>query len=381
MLRYGVRVDEERLEACKAYFVKREEEYYVKIQQETGTDMRGLINTPAEIADVLRKRGIVLPRTEKSNKESVTKDVLDALDDPVADMVRQAKKYNKATGTFYNSVKSRLTNGRLHPSFHQLRSDAGGTVTGRLSSSDPNIQQQPVRDPEIGKMWRSIYVPDNRCLWCRNDYKAQEPRLFLHYAAKVNATGARSMAQKYKENPLLDPYKVLCDTLPKDHVKIIYLGRSYGMGDDKLRANVTRALREQGTGGDIDMQVTGILYQFAVSAPYFAELPKMVTKRAEEVGYIVSILGGKCRFPDPTWTYKATNRLIQRSAAEQTKQAMVDLDGAGWTPHFQVHDELDFSVPNEGAAVAIKHIMENAVQLEVPVVCEMTLGESWGDCK
>ena len=380
MIRNGVRVDEERLEACRVYFERREEECYVAIKKLTGHDLRGNINATARLAAVLRERNVVLPKTEKSGADSVTKEVLDALDDPVAELIRQAKKFNKGTNTFYNSVKTRLVGDRLHPNFHQCVSDEGGTVTGRLSSSNPNIQQQPHHDEEIGTMWRSIYVPDTGWLWAKNDYKAQEPRLFLSYAALIGARGARQMAQRYREDPTADPYQMLCPDLPKKHVKIIYLGRGYGMGDTKLRMSVEKALRDTGVTEGVDEKVSTILYQFGISAPYFNDLTRSVTDRAVKNGFIKTLLGRRCRFPGGEFTHKATNRLIQGSAADMTKKAMVDLDAAGWTPHFQVHDELDFSVPNVEAANTIKRIMEDAVHLEVPVVCETTTGPSWGEC-
>ena len=382
MIRNGVRVDEERLEACRVYFERREEEYYVAIKKLTGHDLRGHINATARLAAVLRERNVVLPKTEKSGADSVTKEVLDALDDPVAELIRQAKKFNKGTNTFYKSIKSRLVGGRIHPNFHQLVSDEGGTVTGRLSSSNPNIQQQPNpdKDPDMGKMWRSAYIPDNGCLWMRGDYKSQEPRLFLHYAAKVKATGALRVVEEYRKNPLTDPYKMLCPGMKKEHSKSIYLGRGYGMGDPKLRRSVAAAVKATGVVSDVDVEASKILYQFSVSAPYFSELQDKVISAAKKRGYITTLLGRKCRFPDESWAYKAPNRLMQGSAADMTKKAMVDLDDVGWTPHIQSHDELDFSVPNVEAANTIKRIMEDAVHLEVPVVCETTTGPSWGEC-
>lgn len=389
MTRYGIRIDEERLEACKVFFQEQEQEAYKHIKAITGHDLRGAINATARLAAVLKERGITIPRTEATDKhpngqDSVTKDFLETLDDPIAKLLVRARRFNKATGTFYESIKRGMVAGRIHPTFNQTKSDDGGTVTGRLSSSDPNIQQQPVRDEEIGKMWRSIYIPDEKRDWLRCDYKAQEPRLFLHYAAKIKATGAAEMVQKYRVNPDLDPYKILCDSLSKDHVKIIYLGRSYGMGDEKLRRNVAAALRDMGFKGvshDIDYEVSKILHQFSVSAPYFSELPDKVTAQANKNGFIVTILGRRCRFPNGEFTHKATNRLIQGSAADQTKLAMVELARNGWLPHMQVHDELNFSVHDEGSVTSIRNIMENVVQLEVPCRVDATVGASWGDCK
>lgn len=380
MIRYGVRIDEERLEACHRYFNAEEEKAYVGIQELTGVDLRGQIAASRAVADVLRRRGIVLPVTEKSNAPMTRSAVLESFDDEVCRLVLRARKFSKADGTFYRGVKDRLVRGRLHSNFRQVVSEDGGTVSGRLASSQPNIQNQPVRDKEIGRMWRSIYVPEPGNLWLRADYKAQEPRLFLHYSVLTGCTGAKALARRWRENPDLDPYAMICDALPKDDVKIVFLGRSYGMGDEKLRRTVAASLAKRNITKGVEEQVSAILYQFNTAAPYVPELTRKVTDKATQAGFIRTILGRKCRFPGGEFVHKATNRLIQGSAADQTKQAMVNLDRAGWIPHMAIHDELGFSVPNENIG-QIKSIMEDAVKLAVPVVVDCNVGESWGAAK
>ena len=112
------------------------------------------------------------------------------------------RELDKASNTFVDSILKFAHKGRIHCEFHQLRSDDGGTVTGRFSSSNPNLQQIPARDAEIKAMIRGLFLPDEGCKWGSFDYSSQEPRLLVHYCAmlppKLRHYTIDSLVEEYK---------------------------------------------------------------------------------------------------------------------------------------------------------------------------------------
>lgn len=405
MRQKGIGIDEAKLEECEAFFLKEENASHSFILHEVDIDLRDQLWIADSCANVLRKLKIEFPLTEKTKAPSITSDWLKTIENPVVQALARARKFNKARTTFCASIKRHMTYGRIHPNFNQLKGDDGGTVTGRMSCVHPNIMQQPIRNPEIGKMFRSIYLADEGYLYGRFDYKEQEPKLGMHFAIlngqrkSVKAAvkqHAAELAKKYADNPDTDSYSLISKELSRDVCKPVFLARLYSAGGLRLSEtlgmsdeNVWLASKKTGTlyeyPGPI---VTGILDNFDREAPWASDLAKAVTEQAIEKGFVRTILGRKNRFPETgnpknpyEYTYRATNKLIQGSAADQMKKALVDLYAAGYTPHMQVHDEAGISVHDEGEAKEIKEIMEHTIELKIPALVDYTLGANWGECK
>jgi DNA polymerase I-like protein with 3'-5' exonuclease and polymerase domains len=337
-------------------------------------------------------------RTE-TGKPSFDKNFLSSHDSPLAQMVVKAREINKARTTFIDSILKHSYRGRIHAEIHQMRSDQGGTVTGRFSYSNPNLQQIPARNQIIGPMIRSLFIPEKNHQWGIFDYSQQEPRLIAHYASIKSFTGASKFVEAYQEDDTTDFHQLVADMadIGRKQAKTINLGLFYGMGKGKLMSQL---------GVDLET-ATELLTAYHERVPFVKKLMNDTMNKAGSKGYLRTLLGRKCRFElwEPSnewgskalpfkeakneyggesmikraWTYKALNRLIQGSAADQTKQAMVDLHKEGYTAHIQVHDELDFSIASEKDSANIKDIMENCVELLVPSKVDVELGESWGD--
>lgn len=416
MRRRGVRIDLDKLSEVERWSLAEELGEYERVRQATGIRL-----SPADIwraealAAPLRHIGIVF---KPGVKVSIDKVILGGIDHPVAAAILRARKLNKLRTTFAKSMRTYMTNGRIHCTFNQLRktkdgeegedSEDGGGRYGRLSCSDPNLQQQPARD-EFAKMWRSIYIPEDGELWASADYSQQEPRWLTHYAELCGLSGAHEAAQKYRDDPTTDNHDMMTRIIHgaavdewekavyKKHrtfCKQIFLGKCYGMGGPKLCRNLglpTKIAphwdREKAAQG-IKVEVAGdegqaIIDKFDRGAPYVKGLARKCEARAKELGYIITVLGRRCRFPEKEgggwdWTHKALNRLIQGSSADQTKRAMVEADRAGIALLLQVHDELDLSVPAESEAQRLADIMRTCVPSNVPAKVDVEIGESWG---
>jgi len=387
----GVRVDVEQAHRLKEELSKEEKECLLKVKKETQVDVQ--IWAARSIAQVFQKLDLPFDRTEKTNSPSFTKNFLQNHAHPLVKLISRAREINKAHTTFIDTIIKHNHKGRIHAEINQLRGDNGGTVTGRFSYSNPNLQQIPARDKEIGPKIRSLFVPEEGHTWGCFDYSQQEPRLVVHYATLQNLYGVNEVLESYKGGNA-DFHDIVADMaeIPRSQAKTINLGLFYGMGKNKLQAEL----------GVSKEKAEDLFKQYHNKVPFVKQLMDNVMHRAQESGKIRTLLGRLCRFHlwEPNqfgihkalphdaaltehgpgikraYTYKALNKLIQGSAADMTKKAMLELYKEGIIPHIQVHDELDISVSNN--ADKIKEIMENAVSLEVPNKVDYESGPNWG---
>jgi DNA polymerase I-like protein with 3'-5' exonuclease and polymerase domains len=395
----GVRVNVDKAELTKRQLVQREKEIVSEVKRQTGILVEPWVAT--SVASVLGHYGLECPKTD-SGQPSITKAFLQACSHEIAGQILKLRELNKANSTFVDSILRYSHNSRIHCEFNQLRSDEGGTVTGRFSSSNPNLQQIPARDPEIKSLIRGLFVPEEGEKWGSFDYSSQEPRLLVHYCSilnrstRFNTRGIDDIVSAYRESDV-DFHQMVADMagISRKEAKTVNLGIMYGMGQGKLANTLDITVPE----------AKELLDTYHSKVPFVKSLASEVSKRAQEHGQIRTLLGRKCRFDmwEPAsfgynkpmkleeaqkeygpnirraFTYKALNKLIQGSAADQTKKAMADCYAEGLIPLLTVHDELCFSINSEYQASRIKEIMETCVDLEVPSKVDQELGQNWGE--
>ena len=391
----GVRVDEEKAERVSKKLSTEEQKIQIEIKRKYGTDVNLWAN--ASLESIFEKNKIWFPRTAKG-MASFQKDWLEGHSHELPQLIVRARKLNKARTTFIDKmIGEHSFKGRIHAEAHPMRNDRGGTVTGRFSYSNPNLQQVPARDPEIGSLIRSLFIPEEGCQWGVFDYSQQEPRLTVHYANQMNLTGAKDAVKLYTEENA-DFHQIVADmaNIPRKQAKTINLGLSYGMGKEKL-------IKELGID---DTEAENLFQQYHAKVPFIRALQDQCARVAMDRGYIRTFAGRRCRFdlwesrfersqPLPleeakdkygddlkrSYTYKALNRLIQGSAADMTKLAMIGLWEEGIVPHLQVHDEVDISIESKEQADTVMRVMKNCVTLAVPLLVDQELGTSWGETK
>jgi len=399
MREMGVRVDVEKAARTKVYLKEKIKELKAEIHRLTGLKIEPWAS--ASLQAVFEELGLEYPRTE-AGAPSFTKQFLQLHEHPIAQMIVKLREFDKADSTFIDTILRHQHKGRIHCEFHQLRSDDGGTVTGRFSSSNPNLQQIPARDKEIKKLIRGLFVPEEGCKWGSFDYSSQEPRLLVHFAASLNGDNRHAMVDRIVEeyhNGDVDLHQMVADIagIDRKSAKVVNLGIMYGMGKGKLAAQLD--ISEQ--------EASDLLATHHLKVPFVKGLADIATKQATANGQIRTLLGRRCRFhlwepasfgykkPLPfdeamkeygsplrrAFVYKALNKLIQGSAADQTKKAMFDCNEAGLLPMLTVHDELCFSVEGDDQSRRIKDIMENGLSdvLKVPSKVDVDLKDNWGE--
>ena len=391
----GVRVDSDRATLLKQELETEEKKLLLAISKETTIEPQ--IWAARSIAKVFDKLSLPYERTVKTNSPSFTKNFLQEHKHPVVNMIARAREINKAHTTFIDTILRYEHKGRIHADINQIRSDQGGTVTGRFSYSNPNLQQLPARNKDLGPMIRSLFLPDEGRTWGCFDYSQQEPRLVVHYASLYKFPSVNDVIDNYENDSAADFHQTVADMaeIPRTQAKTINLGLFYGMGKAKLQA-------ELGVSKD---KAAELFDQYHAKVPFVKQIMNAASNRAQERGQIRTLLGRLCRFHlwEPNqfgmhkalpheealrehgpgikiaYTYKALNKLIQGSAADMTKKAMLDLYKEGIVAHIQIHDELCVSVESPEQAKKIIEVMENAVSLEVPNKVDYEKGKTWGE--
>ena len=352
-------------------------------------------------------------RDNEESKPSFRKLWLEeALDHPIADLIVEANSAEKARGTFVNGyINENAIGDRVYCEFHPLRkkkdehSKSQGTITGRFSSSNPNLQNIPSRDGVIGPLCRSMFIADEGCQWWSQDYSQVEYRLMVHYAVELKCTGAEVPQSMYLKDASTDFHDACAMLMYKDkwnaaiqahlegkiskaeltsiHKKLrkpaknLNFGMSYGMGAPLLAAQLGKT-NPDGSPTDEALQ---IIKDYNAASPWLKALNKCCVDEAEKNEFITTILKRRGRFIlwEPRFrdkkeeykpaclkeqaliqwpgqklhivgTHKALNKKIQGSAADLMKFAMVQMWEAGVfapgndiTCSLTVHDELNGS--------------------------------------
>lgn len=392
-------------------------------------DIRSLVGFSVDawsadsIARAFDKESIEYPRSP-TGKPSFRKAWLQAHPSKLAQLIVDQRGFEKIGGTFIHNyiLEGAIRHGdeyRIHCMFNQLRSDEYGTVSGRFSSSFPNLQNIPTRHPILGPLCRSIFIPERGMLWGSADWSQIEYRFLVHYAALLKALGADKAVRMYHENRNTDFHEMAANITgkPRSQAKNINFGVVYGMGVPTMAVNL----------GTTNEEAEQVLNEFHGEMPFMKSTYDTASARAATAGEIKTILGRKRRFTDwelswyvngkkvqrifksleaaheardemirkgvtpktprRAFTHKALNSLLQGSAADLMKKAMVEMYEGGifdvLVPHLTIHDEMNSSVPQtkEGkeAFAELVNVMENSMQLQVPVIADAKTGANWSE--
>lgn len=402
MRKKGVRVD---LDRAKMLSEKIENEYRdlnAHIAQTVGFSINVWANQDVERA--CKVLNVEPPKTEKGNV-SFDSNFLESRPEKFFKLLLRARRFQRAGKVYIEDKIIKLAhNGIVRPQFWAVKTDAHGyahgTGSGRFASSNPNIQQVPSRDKELAPLVRSIFVPEKGARWLVSDWSQQEPRLTIHFGCKVGNKSAMIAANKYKENPKTDFHQFVADIagIERKQAKTIFLGLTYGMGKKKLAAQLGLNYNE----------ADQLHAKIHAAFPFIKELVDRSQAVANRRGFIKTLLGRKMRFDlygPNKWevgirprvyeealkkyghgikryfVYKALNRLIQGSAADMMKMAMVRVFEAGYTPNITLHDEMDFSVYSDKQIKEIQNLMCEGYGLECPLAVDLEVGPSWGEVK
>jgi len=405
----GVRVDLETAERRLKDIRAKKHEAQCRLNSLAGQHIQVWAND--SVAAAFNHCGEQFPLTG-TGKPSFEKVWLKNSGSPVSKAVLEVRRYDSLGERFIEeAILQRHCKGRLHTQFNQLRKDDSGTVSGRFSSCNPNLQQVPARDEEVAPLIRGLFIPEDGCDWWSNDFSQIEFRVLVHYAALRGFPKADVAKAMYNRDPSTDFHQMASELTGKDRktAKNINFGLVYGMGLAKLARSLGLAPEE----------AKPIFAEYHGKLPFIRGINEEIMRLVGQRGYIKTILNRRRRFPlfeskdqmgsvplpyeDACAQYggagrirramlhKALNSLVQGSAADIMKQSMVDTWESGvyaelnGCPTLTVHDELDGSLPRtKGAREAlaeVHRIMTTCVKMEVPVMVDCEVGADWGHVK
>lgn len=484
MREQGVKINMEKAIELDKKYTKLITDIQQKLDDIAGKPVN--VDATADLADLCDKLQLAYQKTAKGNPCFSTQEVPKH---PAFELVLQLRKLNKARNTYIRGYYfSSSLNGRLHGQYNQLKSDEGGTVTGRLSSSNPNLQNIPARG-ELGPEMRDLFVPDSdEEQWLCMDFSGQEPKMLVNLVLLLDkkfgtrqvkdlATGeittiheegfpganlARlpefsgreadfhaAVATKCMEmenkahNRVVTPEELAKQAKEfRTPAKSIGLGIMYGSGNKKvaeemtkkgypmseqdaanLRANVYAGvpfldainkyvmdlakrrgyvltlLKRRGRFDIWEIPVYGISRDSYKPKVFNSQAEAQAWLRTDECAKFEATCGGQLGRPQRAFTYKALNKIIQGSSADQTKTAMLhiykrsNMEIPSLDIYYrrcsiippkmrtQVHDELNFSITPDEDVKWFQDTMENSLPLLVQSVADPGLGKTWAEAK
>lgn len=408
MRKNGVRVNKKKLIETGMVCQNRIEELDEDLERISGIRYFNP-NSGKNMTDMFKKNDIPIvynPPTDKmvergikQGNPSFKKGILKNLEDkyPEVAKVLEDRHYKTIMSFFVNPYPRMMVGDKLHCNFYPTKRDEGGTVTGRYSSSKPNLQQVSSKKEDDlrgflrGQIIRKCFIPLDGYSWLKNDWSQIEYRIIAHYAI---GPGADEIRSRYNNDPNTDYHDEIGEitgliTHPhgtdqyeneRKITKTLNFGTAYSMGAKTMAV-------EYGWDIDYAYQVFDLYHN---RVPFIKETSRVVGNAAKSRGFIKTILGRHCHMPSSNKSYVMFNRLIQGSAADVMKKAMVDAYEAGLfggegdplVPHLTVHDEMDCSIQNSRAGVEagkeLQHIMEHCVDMKVPIICDSEVGTNWG---
>lgn len=362
-----------------------------------------MINSSKKLGARLNEMGIYSPVTTKTGAQSWGEGALVRIHHPVTPLIFEYKNYNAILHKFLlGSLSRSVVNGRIHCTFLPMLREDGGTITGRFSCKDPNLQQIPARNKGHGQDFsqdmRSLFLPEEGKMIAAMDYSQIEAVLLAHFAKGTQAEWFREQMRAGAD--LHNIVMGMTGITYRPVVKTFNYGCIYGMGwQTAMEKNYTlfeKLAAEENE--DVETFTKEIYYNYHKKFPVIKDTMAWCQDLAKVQGYIDTLGGRRLHKPKPQFDpvtckindfiYKMLNKLIQGTAADILKQALLTAYDAGiydvLTLHLLVHDEQVNSVPftKEGteAAVELQHIMGNVYKdkLLVPIKAECELGPNWG---
>ncbi|MCP9610579.1 DNA polymerase I [Coprobacter tertius] len=382
----GVKVDTHALSVFSESLTKRIETIEKEIYEMAGTEFN--VSSARQVGEILFDRLKIdeKARKTKTGQYSTTEEILEKLRNrhPIVGKILEQRGMRKLLSTYINALPELIhpRTGKIHTSFNQAV-----TATGRLSSSNPNLQNIPIRDDE-GREIRRAFIPDPNCLFFSADYSQIELRIMADLSQDPNMLEAFNSGNDIHAATAAKIYKVPIEAVTKDmrrKAKTANFGIIYGISVFGLaeRLNIPRSEAKELIDG------------YFATYPQVKEYMNKSIESARERGYVETISGRKRMLPDINSQNaivrgyaerNAINAPIQGSAADIIKIAMVRIfdrfekEGLQSRMILQVHDELNFNVKADEAdkvECIVKEEMEHASKLHVPLIADSGIGNNW----
>ncbi|TCP69046.1 DNA polymerase I [Baia soyae] len=388
MEKLGVKVDGEQLEQLGSVLQETLERLTIEIYDIAGTDFN--INSPKQLGEILfDKLGLPVLKKTKTGY-STSADVLEKLapQHEIVDKILHYRQVGKLLSTYVEGLKKEIgADGKIHTHFNQTIA-----ATGRLSSVEPNLQNIPIRLEE-GRKIRQVFVPsEENWMILAADYSQVELRVLAHISGDPSLQKAFREAKDIHTQTAMDVFQVKEEeitSLMRRQAKAVNFGIVYGISPFGLSQNLNIPQKE----------AKQFIERYFETYPGVKQYMNDIVAQAKQDGYVTTLLQRRRYLPELYATdfarrsfaeRTAMNTPIQGTAADIIKKAMVEIDRVMVEKKMksrmllQVHDELIFEVPVEelgSMGDLVREMMEQAVELSIPLVVDLNIGQSWYEAK
>lgn len=300
---------------------------------------------------------------------------------PVGKLIIDLRQKTNLKSSFIDPlINTHTFEGRVFSSFNQMKGDEYGTISGRFSSSQPNMQQVPKRNKELGRLFRELFIPDDGMKFVEADYSQCEPRLFAHYS------GDEALLSGYNATPFRDMHQVVSEMLDVERdptAKRMNMGLLTGMQKRTFAAHMEYDLETASREFDRWMR----------AFPGIANFQNLAKNVFRQRGHVRTLLGRRCRLDDARFAYRGTSRIIQGGNADIIKYKMLEVDlylesiedaanllltvhdSFGWqTPDGEPGDRIDAEIVK-----ICENVQVDPFNLRVPFVMDVGKGTNWGE--
>ncbi|MBQ8675073.1 MAG: DNA polymerase I [Bacteroidaceae bacterium] len=382
----GARIDTQSLAETSREFTQRMADIEQKIYEAAGTEFN--ISSPRQVGEVLFEQLKIADKAKrtKTGQYVTSEEVLQSMKGrhPIVELILDYRGYKKLLSTYIDSLPELINpeTGHIHTSYNQAV-----TATGRLSSSNPNLQNIPIRD-ENGKEVRKAFIPDEGCLFFSADYSQIELRIMAHLSGDQHMIEAFNTGHDIHAATAAKIFKKPIEEISSDERRkaktanfgIIYGITTFGLAE---RMQVSRGEAKE------------LIDEYFATYPAVKAYMEKSVETARERGYTETLFGRRCHLPDINSSNavvrgyaerNAINAPIQGTAADIIKIAMVriqrriEAEGLKSKMILQVHDELNFSVPTEEREQLQRLVideMQGAFKMSVPLIADSGWGTNW----
>lgn len=401
----GIAVDIDTAQSSKAELLAERNDILSELAHQLGREVTiEDCRSPKSLERMFIEEGVANPHRTPTGRMAFQAGWMRKHEHWLPRLVSKAEQLTDAADKFIqNFILDYTKNGRIHASINQFRGEEGGTRSYRFSYADPPLQQAPHRDERFSKVFRGAFKPEPDELWASCDYSQQEYRLIVHYAAALRLPKANEAAQRYRDDPDTDFHALVAQWtgLERKPAKDTNFAKAYGAGIARFAEMI----------GQSQEQAYAIMTQYDRELPFVDMLSRFCMDRAREQGHLKLLDGARSHFDmwervsydqgvgfepaqpsrmaaEAKWPgarirrayiHKALNRLIQGSAARQTKMWMRACWQEGLVPLLQMHDELCFSVTSSEQVQRICELGREVIQLSVPMKVDAKCGNTWAN--
>ena len=368
MERRGIRIDVDAIEPMREKIEAQAAEAAATLPE--GLNMR----SPKQMLEWVKSLGRSdWPTTAKGNP-SFPKAYLETF--PEGQRAVEVRELTNLVNTFINPLaEEHVREGRVHPEYNQNKMDEYGTVSGRLSSSRPNIQQVPKHNRRTGKVFRRLFVPDEGWVLGEMDWSQAEPRLFAHYSKDP------TLVKAYTEPPFKDIHTVVAEYFDRDRkttAKRMNMGMLTGMGKASFAGHMGMSLDE----------ATELWMGWYRLFPGIRAFQDQAKRAMLNRGYVRTLLKRRGRLEESSLAYKAVSRIIQGGNADLMKYKLIEMDricqeGGGVSLLATIHDSVMFQREPDYDMARLKEAFEDVqgppFNLRVPFVADVGEGCNWSE--